>query len=63
MNPELSRRVARAVSIAKPSMEKRFALGMEVFRALTFNDLSIETQNFIAKAESNGVSFKEQTKP
>lgn len=54
MNPELSRRMALAMSLSNLTFEKRLDFAWQTSTAESFNDLSIEAQNFIAKAESIG---------
>jgi hypothetical protein len=59
MNPELSHRMALAMSKSNLTLEKRLDFAWQTVNADSFNDLSIEAQNFIAKAESIG----EEPKP
>ena len=56
MNIELSRRMARAMSIVEPNFDIRFELANEVDRAESFDDLSPHAQEFILHAESMGKS-------
>lgn len=51
MNPELSRRMARAIDVNGIDFETRFKFAAEVMTANSFYELSKEAQEFIALAE------------
>lgn len=57
MNPELSRRMARAMTINGIDFETRFRFAAEVMSASAFYELSTEAQQFITLAELSAKSI------